>query len=268
MNGGYVELSYGQVAIAAALILINGAISVVLKLGLQWRLLMAAARAVIQLLLVGLVLNWVFAANNWFVVMAMAVLITLTAGVSAVRRTERRFAGIWWSGIVSVWASSWIVTAIALGAIVRVEPWYSPQYAIPLLGMILGNTLSGISLGLDRLTEELVSRRDQVEMLLSLGATRWEAAQGPICEAIRTGMLPMINSLLVVGIVSLPGMMTGQLLAGVDPVQAVKYQLVILFLIASGTALGTVGVVLLSYRRLFSAHHQFLYQRISNRVGR
>jgi putative ABC transport system permease protein len=74
---------------------------------------------------------------------------------------------------------------------------------------------------------------------------------------VRTGMIPILNSMMVVGIVSLPGMMTGQLLAGVDPIQAVRYQVVIMFFIASATGLGTVGVVLLAYRRLFNARHQF-----------
>ncbi|MHC5541752.1 ABC transporter permease, partial [Singulisphaera rosea] len=97
----------------------------------------------------------------------------------------------------------------------------------------------------------------------ALGATRWEAARRPIQESVRTGMIPTINAMMVVGIVSLPGMMTGQLLAGVAPVEAVKYQIVIMFLISSGTALGTVGVVLLSYRRLFNVDHQFLYRRIA-----
>ncbi len=160
--------------------------------------------------------------------------------------------------IAATWASSWLVAAIALGAIVRVHPWYRPQYAIPLLGMILGNTLNGVSLGLDRLGGELSGRRDQVESLLALGASRWEAVREPIRQAVRTGLIPTINAMMVVGIVSLPGMMTGQLLAGTSPVEAVKYQVVIMFLIASGTALGTVSVVLLSYRRLFNEDHQFL----------
>jgi putative ABC transport system permease protein len=125
--------------------------------------------------------------------------------------------------------------------------------------MILGNTLNGLSLGLDRLGTELATRRDHVEALLALGATRWEAAREPIRAAVRTGMIPIINAMMVVGIVSLPGMMTGQLLAGVSPIQAVRYQIVILFLIASGTALGTVSVILLSYRRLFNEQHQFRY---------
>jgi putative ABC transport system permease protein len=254
----YLELSYWQVAIAASLIALNGALSLWLRLGLERSLLVAAVRMSFQLLLVGFVLHWVFAVGEWYVVLAMASLMTLVAGFAAVNRTKARFKGVWLSSLVSVWSSSWLVTGLTLLVIVRVEPWYRPQYALPLLGMVLGNTLSGISLGLDRFSSELESRRDEIESLLALGATRWEAALGAIREAIRTGMIPTINSMLVTGLVSLPGMMTGQLLSGVDPIQAVKYQLVIMFVIAAGTALGTVGIVVLSYGYRFSSHHQLI----------
>ena len=101
-----------------------------------------------------------------------------------------------------------------------------------------------------------------METLLALGATRWEAARQPIQQAVRTGMVPTINAMMVVGLVSLPGMMTGQLLGGVPPLQAVMYQIVIMFLLAAATSLGTVGAVLLAYRLLFNQDHQFLYSRI------
>jgi putative ABC transport system permease protein len=263
MDRPYLELSYLQVGLAALLVLLNGVISLLLRLDLERRLLVAALRTTIQLLLIGLVLNWIFALSRWYAVAALMLAMTLVAGVTAVGRTDRRYPGIWLISIASVWASSWFVTVLALLAIVQVKPWYLPQYAIPLLGVILGNTLDGISLGLDRLGEELVGRRAQVEALLALGASRWEAARVPVRRAIRTGLLPVINSMMVAGIVSLPGTMTGQLLAGIDPIEAVKYQIVIMFLIASGTALGTVGVVLLSYRRLFNAQHQFLHALIT-----
>jgi putative ABC transport system permease protein len=259
MKPDYLAISYLQVALATSLILINSALSALLRLGLGRRLLLAALCCVVQLLLIGLVLEWVFRLNRWYLVLALMFLMTLVAGVSAIRRTHVRYPGIWVTSIVSVWASSWLMAAIALFAIVPVKPWYSPQFAIPFLGMILGNTLNGISLGLDRLGGEFAARRDHIESLLALGATRWEAAREPIRKAVRTGMIPMINAMMVVGVVSLPGMMTGQLLAGVSPVQAVRYQIVILFLIASSTALGTVSVVLLSYRRLFNEQHQFRY---------
>ncbi|HET9581336.1 MAG TPA: iron export ABC transporter permease subunit FetB [Gemmatimonadota bacterium] len=265
MTGQYIDLTAGQVALAALLILVNAGISLALRLGMERRLLVAAVRTIAQLFLIGLVLDWVFSVGRVEIVLVLMTVMVLIAGLAAVRRTERRYPGIWLNAVVSMWASSWLIAAIALFGIVRVRPWYDPQYAIPLLGMILGNTLNGISLGLDRLTQELEIRRDLVEAFLALGATRWEAAQDPVRRSVRTGMIPIINSMMVVGIVSIPGMMTGQLLAGVDPLDAVEYQIVIMFLIASGTAIGTVGVVLLGYRRLFNERHQFLFHRISGR---
>jgi putative ABC transport system permease protein len=265
MENPYLQLSYSQVGLSALLILINGAISILLKLGLERRLLFAALATVGQLLIIGFILDWVFRLNRWYVVLALMVAMTLIAAAAAIRRTHLRYPGIWLASITSVWASSWAMGSLAVFVLVGVRPWYSPQYAIPLLGMILGNTLTGISLGMDRFGGELAARRNQVEALLALGATRWEAARRPIQEAVRTGLIPILNSMSVVGIVSLPGMMTGQILAGASPLEAVKYQIVIMFLIASGTALGTVTAVLLSYRRLFNSSHQFLYQLVAGR---
>jgi putative ABC transport system permease protein len=261
----YQVLSAWQVAIAVSLILISGLVSLLLQLGLERRLLVASVRTVVQLLLVGVVLQWIFNVGQWYVIAAMMLVMTLIAGGAAVQRTERRYRGIWLDSVISMWTSSWLVTAVALVAIVQVQPWYRPQYSIPLLGMILGNTLNGIALGMDRLGAELVDKRHAVETLLALGATRWEAARATIQQAVRTGMLPTINAMMVVGLVSLPGMMTGQLLSGVEAVQAVLYQIVIMFLIATGTSLGTVSAVLLGYRRLFTADHQFLPGRLEKR---
>jgi putative ABC transport system permease protein len=263
MGKPYLELSYFQVALAALLIVINGAISIVLKLELERRLLIAAACTIVQLLLIGIVLEWVFRVDRWYVVVMMMSVMTLVAGIAAIQRTAFRFPGIWVRSVAATWLSSWLMASLALAVIVRVRPWYTPQYAIPLLGMILGNTLNGVSLGIDRLGSELLGKRDRIDGSLALGATRWEAAQPLIQEAVKTGLIPTINAMMVVGIVSLPGMMTGQLLAGTSPVQAVKYQIVIMFLIASATALGTVSVVLLSFRRLFNEDHQFEFALLS-----
>jgi putative ABC transport system permease protein len=141
MTQQYLELSYYQVGFAALLILINGALSVLLKLGLERRLLVAAACTVVQLLLIGLVLEWVFRVDRWYVVVMLMTVMTLVAGMAAVQRTQVRYPGIWVRSVVSVSASSWLMAVLALTVIVRVRPWCTPQYAIPLLGMILGNTL-------------------------------------------------------------------------------------------------------------------------------
>jgi len=260
----YVDLSYGQVALAALLILINGAISVSLRLGMERTLAWASVRTVLQLLLVGWVLKWVFEVDRWYIVIALLALMTFIAGITAGQRNARRFPGIWFSTIVSLWAASWLVTAYAMVFVIQDRAsWLEPRFVIPLLGMVLGNSLNGTSIGLNSFTDTLVTQRDQVEMALALGATRWEAVRMPMQQAVRNGMIPIVNSMMVVGIVSLPGMMTGQLLSGTDPIEAVKYQIVIMFLIASATALCTVGAVLLGFRRLFNSDHQFLYRRIS-----
>ena len=133
--------------------------------------------------------------------------------------------------------------------------------------MLLGNALTGISLGLDRLLTRLSDARSVIEAQLALGATRWEASREALRDAIRTGMTPIMNTMLVVGIVSLPGMMTGQILAGAKPADAVKYQILVLFMIAATTALGTLGAVLFGFKRLFNDRHQLLYQRIQLRRG-
>ena len=132
-------------------------------------------RTVVQLLLIGLVLQWIFAPGRaWYTVLALMVAMTLTAGIASVSRTERRYRGIYLDSIISIWASSWLMAGVAVFGVVQVQnaphhaTWYSPQYAVPLLGMILCNTLNGISLGLDRLGEELATKRDQVDTLLAL----------------------------------------------------------------------------------------------------
>ncbi|MBI2479411.1 MAG: iron export ABC transporter permease subunit FetB [Planctomycetia bacterium] len=262
----YVELSTLQVSAAALLILVNAAISLTLRLRLEWSLLIASVRTILQLLLIGLVLHWVFQVEQVVVVVAMLSIMTGIAGYTAFSRSANAYAGMLLDTMVAVWASSWFVLAFAMVAVLQgARSWHDPQYAIPLLGMILGNTLNGITLGLAGVLEGFRSGRDQVETLLTLGATRWEAARELIQKALTTALTPIINSMMVVGIVSLPGMMTGQLLSGVEPIQAVMYQIVIMFLIASATALGSVGVVLLAYRRLFNKQHQFRYDAIRNR---
>lgn len=265
MNG-FQTLSLLDICIAASLILVNGALSVALKLDLERKLAVAAARTIVQLLAIGYVLGWVFAFGEWYVVLPIMAVMTLIAGFSASDRGRRSYAGQHADSIVSIWVSSWLITAVGLFAVIGVHPWYEPQYAIPILGMILGNTLTGVSLGMERMTEELTSGRGRVEMSLALGATRWEAAQEPARQAVRAGMIPTLNQMAVVGLVSLPGMMTGQVLAGGSPMQAVRYQIAIMFLIAASSALGTVAAVMLIFQRLFSQDHCFVASKLIERT--
>ncbi|MBD2719667.1 iron export ABC transporter permease subunit FetB [Synechococcus sp. FACHB-909] len=257
-SAGALTISDGRLALSGLLILVNVGLSAALRLGLGRSLLVASIRMVVQLLLVGFVLEWLFQQDQAPLILLVGAAMAMIAGVSAVQRTRHRFAGIYLNSLLSVMASSALVTGLAVTGLIRPQPWYNPQYLIPLLGMVLGNTLNGISLGLDRFMDGLRSGRDQVETDLALGATRWEACQAVVREA----MIPTINSMMVMGLVSLPGMMTGQILQGAAPAAAVRYQIVILFMIASATALGVFGVVGLAYARLTSADHQLRLDRL------
>ncbi|TWU60994.1 MULTISPECIES: ABC transporter permease [Crateriforma] len=249
-------LDWWQVAIAALLLAVNGLISWWLRLKLERKILIGAVRLCVQLGLLGLILHQIFSLTHLLPVLALASAMTVIAGVSAVGRVTDRFRGIYPTAIFSVWASSWLITAITVLLIVRPQPWFSPAVLIPLLGMVLGNSLTGISLGMDRFLSELNHRRDEIEMRLALGADRYEATQAVMAHATGASMIPILNTMSVAGIVSIPGMMTGQLLAGAPPLQAVAYQITIMFVIASTIALGVITALSLTVRRLTTPWHQ------------
>jgi putative ABC transport system permease protein len=155
-----------------------------------------------------------------------------------------------------------LVTILALSTAVRPHPWYDPRFAIPLLGMILGNTMSGVSLGLQTLTTTAARERSAIEARLALGATRWEALSTVMRQSLRSGLIPIVNAMSATGLVSLPGMMTGQILAGIPPEEAVKYQLLIMFLIAGATGFGVLGAVLGGAYRLSDERHRLRLDRL------
>jgi len=259
---GVIDLGAGQLALAAGLLVVAAAASLVLRLQLERRLLTAAVRSVAQLLLLGLVLKWVFESEGPWIVLAMMVLMTLIAGFEAVRRTTYRLRGVRGASMGVMLVTGLVVTFYGVSVVIRVDPWYAPQYAIPILGMVLGNTLTGISLGLETVLAGFARDRERVELLLAHGATRAEATRDVVRQAVRMGMIPILNAMVAAGIVSIPGMMTGQILAGQDPATAARYQIFILFSIAGGVALGTVGVVLMATRLAFDERDRLRAERI------
>ena len=261
----YIALNYWELAIASVLIFINAALSIIFGLRVHRSLVVAAIRMVVQLTLVGLVLTTLFSVVSllWTGIAALAMV--LFAGHEAAQRQDRRLSG-WWSyglGTGCMMMASVLVTIFALLAALRPNPWYDPRYAIPLLGMILGNCMTGVGLGLNTLTTSLVNRRASVEAQLMLGATREVAAAPVMREALRSALMPTINSMAATGVVSLPGMMTGQILGGVPPAEAVKYQILVMFLIAGGTGLGAVTAVLGGVYRLTDGRHRLRLDRLT-----
>lgn len=259
-----ISLSAFDLALAAALVILLALLSIRLKLGVAGQLIVAAFRTVAQLMLIGLILKSIFSYVHLGWISLLALVMLLLAGREVMARQKYRLRG-WWGfglGAVSMFISSFSITLIALNVIINVEPWYTPQYAIPLLGMMLGNTMNGISLGQDRLNQSAWQQRAIIESRLMLG-WNWSRAIADIRQdSIRTGLMPIINAMAAAGIVSLPGMMTGQILAGTAPMEAVKYQILIMFLITAGTGFGTFVSVWFGSRRLFDERQRLRLDRL------
>lgn len=259
-----IVLSWWDVTVAALLVIVLACLSFWQRLALEKQILIAAVRTVIQLALVGLVLKVIFddARLVWVVLMA-AVMLTV-AGYETMARQKRRLRG-WWAygiGAASLFASSFTVTLFGLLLVIGNEPWYQPQYAIPLLGMMLGNTMNGVALSLDRLMSSVWQQRAVIEQRLMLGQAWKEAMTELRHEAMRAGMIPTINAMAAVGIVSLPGMMTGQILSGTPPMEAVKYQMMIMFMVAAGVGFGTLVALQLGTRSLFDERQRLRLERL------
>lgn len=258
----YHALSYWDVAIAASLVFINGIISVALKLHLGRSLLLGSVRTVLQLGLIGFILKWIFTINHVSLVLLILFIMTSIAALNVRGRNSYTYHGQLQDAFVSILLPAWAILFIGMLIVMRVQPWYAPQYIIPIAGMIIGNVLTGVSLVMDRLLNELSDKKDSIEMLISLGATPWESYLEIARKAMSAGMMPTINSMMVVGLVSLPGMMTGQILAGQDPEQAVRYQIIVMFFLTAATGLACMLVVYSLFKRLFNKQGVFLYQRL------
>ncbi|MCH7942965.1 MAG: iron export ABC transporter permease subunit FetB [Proteobacteria bacterium] len=255
-----VTLDAFDLALAALLVVLNAGLSFRLGLALEKPLLVAAVRTAVQLFLVGFVIKALFALASPLWTGLMVMVMVLAAGYEVHARQTRRFTGVWAYGLgtLSVAAGAGLVTLLALVVVVQPEPWYHPRYAIPLLGMILGNAMTAVSLALDSLATAAARERVGIEARLALGADRATALRSVSHEALRTGMMPIINAMSAAGVIALPGMMTGQILAGVDPVDAVQVQIAVMYLVLGSVATTTVVIALGVSRRLFTTDHRLV----------
>jgi putative ABC transport system permease protein len=265
MDAHPIDISWLDLVVAAALILVAVALSAYQKLGLERQILLGALRATVQLIAVGYLLAWVFATHRWGIVLAVLAVMVAVATITAARRqgkTRRDRATVFPIAGFAILAGAALTLVYVTTVIVHVQPWYSPRYLIPLFGMILANAMNAAALALERLQSEVEGRRGEVEALLALGATPGQAAAEPMRKATIAAMIPAVNALAVVGIVSLPGMMTGQILAGADPTLAVRYQLVVMFMLTAANAI-TAALAVTLYRRTFFTQAAQLRTRVA-----
>jgi len=252
VNYEVVPITDAQLLLTVLLLFLAAGVSALLRLGLVRSLAWGAVRCVVQLSLIGYALGWIFAVDRPELVMTIIGIMCVIAAHASIRRTPNVSDFPIGLAFVSLAASTYLVMVIVSGLIIRAEPWYTARIVIPISGMILGNAVNGIALSIDKLYAEVRSGRDRVEGLLALGATPWEAVRDCVREAVRSGMTPVLNTMMVVGLVRIPGTMTGQILGGADPRQAARYQIVVMLMIAAAAAIGSMLLVGLSFRRLFT----------------
>ena len=258
MTPHIIEIGPLQLALCLGFVLLAGLTSFSHRLGLGRDLAIGTVRTFAQLFLMGFVLKFVFEVRlSWLVLLMFCFMVA--AAVHTIRgRVKERSVPFAVPVFLSMLVSYALVTTVVTGVIVGAKPWWTPQYFIPLAGMIVGNSMTAISICLDRLFSDLRSRRSEVEMKLCLGADYREASRDILAGAVRAGMIPSINSLMAVGLVSLPGMMTGQILSGTDPLTAIRYQIVVMLMLVASTAIGSLVVTNLVRKRCFSKGQQLL----------
>lgn len=226
-------ISYLGLALSGVLVLASILLSWWLQLGLQRDLFWGSVRTFVQLSLVGYILAVIFNQRQWYWVILALLIMLLVAVYTARGRVHEPLHGSFAIFAAAICSGSLVVLIYVIGVVLRVPVWYDPRYVLPLAGMIIGNAMTAATLAVSRFAGDLRTRRAEVETALALGASATQAAYPLRRDALRIAILPSINSMMVVGIVSLPGMMTGQIIAGNDPALAASYQIMVMYMITA-----------------------------------
>ena len=258
MNTEMILISYWDLAMLSVLVVLMGAVLALSGFSQVRQYYWANVRTVAQLSFMGVWLSWVFNSDNPLWVALVGLIMLLAAGYEISKRQQYRFKKLSsiLIGLLSLSITALVLLILVLTLLIQPDPWYQPQYAIPLLGMLLGNSMTAIGVGLDNLTRNAKQLKHKVEAQLALGYSAQESMKFIQQQALHAAMIPVINMLVAAGIISLPGMMTGQILAGADPMEAVKYQIMIMLLIATATAAGTLIAIKMAERKLFDCRQR------------
>ncbi|GIO27293.1 ABC transporter permease [Ornithinibacillus bavariensis] len=247
-------MSYLALSLTLIFVLIPLVLSRTLRLGLEKDTLIATVRSIIQLLAVGYVLQYVFEADN-IIFLLLMILLMIGAATQNARKKGASIRGITWKLFITFVFIEALTQSILLGFSI-VPP--TPQYIIPISGMVIGNSMVLGILFLNRFTAEIENRQDETELILTLGGTPKQAIHTQLITSIKASTIPTIESQKTIGLVQLPGMMSGQIIAGADPVQAVQFQLLILFILLTTAVVTSIMLGFLSYPTLFNKRMQFL----------
>jgi putative ABC transport system permease protein len=256
----YAHITLPRLLLSLGLIVVAIVVSRRSRLGLERDLIWGAVRGAAQLIAIGYVLLLLFKHENpWWVLLLLAVML-IAAAATAARRVEhgppRRV--LFSRAIVAIGCGTLIAVVPVFAGVVPLHPWYEARYLVPISGMMLSNAMNVVAQVFERIFASARSEADQVEALLALGATPPQALGRQVRATLRAALLPTINGLLTVGLVALPGMMTGQIVSGTPPEQAVRYQIVILYQLVAVAAVAGLVAVAFARRALFTSRAQLV----------
>ncbi|KAI8367831.1 hypothetical protein EDC96DRAFT_506228 [Choanephora cucurbitarum] len=276
------ELTWWNVGEASTALMVAALVSMILGVKLELSLLISGIRCVLQLSLMGLVLDDVLKTKHMSIVIAMSIVLVILGTYETVfNRTRKTFQGMFpiMFGILLV--SNLVITYIGAAFVLDTKPFWDPPTFIPIIGMLLGNSMSSVAMGIERCLDQFSTHAPMLETRLSFGASRYEAGLPLAVDAIRMALLPVITQLSVMGMINIPGMMTGQIMAGTPMMEAVIYQQCIMFMVAASSTLGVVMSVAACLSVLIdkdqtmrqdrikdnrSFHHYFTVKNIKSRV--
>lgn len=245
-------MSTTSLLMASLLLTIPIFISYKEHIGLEKEIIVSMIRAIVQLVAVGYVLDIIFGLENIIVTILLVVVMTFNAALNTKKRGEGIKNVVWISFIsIAVGTTITMVVLVISGAIK-----FIPNEVIPIAGMVVSNAMVAIGLSYRNLNTSFKNRRGEVEVKLSLGADINVASKDIIRDSIKISMLPTIDSAKALGIVALPGMMTGLILAGESPLVAIKFQIMVTFMILSSSSIATMIATYMSYKDFFNERKQ------------
>ncbi len=257
MNSGIIELQLWQFSLIYLLLIVVILIMKKCRINQMKLLILASVKMTVQLILSGLILTYIFKnPHPIFVICYLLVMISFSIHrvISKNKGLNRKFKVVIGASV----ASSGLLVLIFFICAVVGENIFNPQYAIPISGMIMGNTMTGVSLGVKTFRESLDGQKDKINALLCFGASPQKILMPFVRQALETAMLPTLNSMIGMGIVSLPGMMTGQILSGTLPTTAILYQIAIMIAICTAVTGASFGALYFGYKTLFDKKTQII----------
>ncbi len=253
-----IKLDFVDLACAVGLMAAAIGLSAWERIGLEFNLALATGRTILQLAVLGYILEFIFALDNpWAVLAILSVMLTISAIVARNRITQKipQMLPLVWGSIFVSTTLTMVYTNIL---IIQPDRWFEPQYVIPLAGIVLGNAMNAAALAGERLVSTINASHLEIETHLSLGATPQQAIVQYRKDAVRAGLIPTVNQMMIIGMVTLPGIITGQLLSGVNAREAASYQILIMLMIAFTNVLTTVLVTRGISRQFFNSAAQLV----------